>query len=203
MLGHQRLELTDEPRMAPRGQLGVDARLERLEPQLLEAGDLGLRERLVRKVGERRAAPEIQRLAQLARRPLGVGHTRLVRQALEACHVKLGAVDAQDVTRRTRHQAAVSEHLAQPRHVELDALGCGRGRRRAPEVVEQAVDRDDLVGVQQKHRQQRALLAAADHQYAIALEHLQWAQQPEFHGGMQRVSRRYLAASTGVYRCAP
>ena len=188
VLGHQRLELTDEPRMAPRGQLGVHARLEGLEPQLLDAGDLGLRERLIGEVAERRAAPQIQRLTQLARRPLGVGHARLADQAFEACHVKLGAVDAQDVARRTRHQAALPEHLAQPRHVELDALGRGRRRRRAPEIVEQAVDRDDLVGVQQKHRQQRPLLPAADHQHAIALEHLQWAQKPEFHGGMRRVS---------------
>jgi hypothetical protein len=57
--------------------------------------------------------------------------------------------------------------------------------------------------VQQQDRQQRPLLTAAHHQDAIALEHLQWAQKPEFHGGLQRVSRRYLAASTGVYRCAP
>ena len=70
MLGDERLELADQLGVAAAGQIGVDPLLERRQPQLLETGDLGLRERLVGEVGERRPAPKRERLAQLLRPPL-------------------------------------------------------------------------------------------------------------------------------------
>ena len=60
---------------------------------LAQARDLGLRERLVREVGERRAAPERERLAQLARGALGLGVAGLADEALEACRVELVRLD--------------------------------------------------------------------------------------------------------------
>ncbi len=59
--GDERLELGDELRVAPEREVGLDPLLERDGAQLLEPGDLGLRERLVEEVGERRAAPERER----------------------------------------------------------------------------------------------------------------------------------------------
>ncbi len=54
--------------MAPEREIGLDALLERDQPELLEAGDVGLCERLVREIRERRAAPQAECLAkQLAR----------------------------------------------------------------------------------------------------------------------------------------
>ena len=64
MLGDQCLELSDDLRVAAEREVGVDAILEAGDASLLEAPDLGLRERLVGEVGERRAAPEIERVAQ-------------------------------------------------------------------------------------------------------------------------------------------
>ena len=52
MLGHQRLELGDELAVPALGQVGVDGLLERVEPELLEAPDLGRGERLVGDVVE-------------------------------------------------------------------------------------------------------------------------------------------------------
>ena len=46
-------------------QVGFDAVLERGQAQLLEPGDLVLRERLVGEVGQRRPAPEVERGAQV------------------------------------------------------------------------------------------------------------------------------------------
>src|SRR5262249_25767656 len=67
VLERERFELADELRVAPERQIGIDALLEHRQPELLEARDLDLRERLVGEVGERRASPERQRLVQAVR----------------------------------------------------------------------------------------------------------------------------------------
>ena len=61
----------DELGVAAEREVGVDTLLERAEPQLLEPRDLGLGERLVGEVGERRPAPQRERLAELLRAALG------------------------------------------------------------------------------------------------------------------------------------
>src|SRR5205085_12634652 len=60
----ERLELADERPMPTERQLGLEAVFERREPQFFEARYLRLRERLERDVGERLAAPELERLSQ-------------------------------------------------------------------------------------------------------------------------------------------
>ena len=71
MLAHQPLELGDELGLTAECEVGVDARLERGQAEFLEAADLGLGERLVGEVGERRSAPQAESLAQKARGQLG------------------------------------------------------------------------------------------------------------------------------------
>ena len=56
VLGEQRLERADHLGVSPRRELGVDRELDRAQVKLLEAADLGARERLVGDVGERGAA---------------------------------------------------------------------------------------------------------------------------------------------------
>lgn len=53
----ERWELGQYRRMATECCLRLDLFLECAQPQLLESGDFSLRERLVGKVGERRAVP--------------------------------------------------------------------------------------------------------------------------------------------------
>ena len=72
MLRHERLELADQLGVPSAGQVGLDAVLEQREPQLLEPADLALGERLIREIGERRPAPERERLPQPLRSPAGV-----------------------------------------------------------------------------------------------------------------------------------
>ena len=57
MLGDERAQLADQVRVAAGGEIRVDALFARRPAQLLEPGDLGLRERLVGQVGERGPAP--------------------------------------------------------------------------------------------------------------------------------------------------
>jgi hypothetical protein len=52
MLRHQRFELSDQVSMTTERKLGLDPLLHHRKPQLLEASDLRLRERLVGDVGE-------------------------------------------------------------------------------------------------------------------------------------------------------
>ncbi len=64
VLDRQRVQLGDHLAVAPGAHVGVDARLDRRQPQLVQSGDLAV-ERTVRlDVGVRMAAPQQQRVAQ-------------------------------------------------------------------------------------------------------------------------------------------
>src|SRR5262245_47394159 len=73
VLGDQRLQAADRLAVAAGGELGVERELGRAQVKLLEAADLGSRERLGSHVGKRRPAPELERLAggTIGERPLG------------------------------------------------------------------------------------------------------------------------------------
>src|SRR5205814_7358323 len=64
MLGDEVLQLADELAVAAERELRLVSLLECRKPDLLEALDRGAGERLVGEVGERRAAPEAERLPQ-------------------------------------------------------------------------------------------------------------------------------------------
>src|SRR4051794_41867488 len=108
MLAHQRLELADHARVTAKRQFGVHALLDRHQPQLLEPGDLSLRERLVGEVRQRRPPPQRQRgsqptppLRRLAapQRPLA-----LPQRALQHGHIELLAPDPPPITPPPRDQ---------------------------------------------------------------------------------------------------
>ena len=87
VLRRKPLELAHERRVPPEHELGVDPLLERREAKLLEPLDGRSGELLVGEVGERRPAPELERLvsrAAAARRRRARGRARPPRQALEA-----------------------------------------------------------------------------------------------------------------------
>ena len=181
MVGDQDLQLADEIRMATGGEIGVDALLERDEAQLLKSGDLRLQPPLVDQVGQRWAAPQCERLVQLARRRDRVGQARLAAQPLKVRKVELGRTDAQDVPRRPRVEPVRAQLRAQPRDIGLDALRGRRRRRLLPQVGEQAIGRDDLAGVQDQNREQRPLFDPSEGKRALAVDDLQRAEDAEVH----------------------
>ena len=71
VLGNQPLELTGALDMPAELEVDGDPILERAEPQILEPSGLAPRERLVGRVGQRRAAPLSARLAQVRGPPAG------------------------------------------------------------------------------------------------------------------------------------
>ena len=154
----QRLELCNNVDVTTGRKISVDPPLHCVEVQLLEARDLLPRERLVGKVRERRRTPQRQRVAQLLRCPFWTRVPRLGDQPFKPRGVQLGRVDPQDIAGRAGDEPALAELLAQRGDIHLDALGDRRGRRLAPQLVDQLLARDDLVGVEQQDREQRALL---------------------------------------------
>ena len=68
MTGDERLELGDDLGVTREREVGLDPFLDGGQAELLQAGDLLLRERVEGEVRERRAAPETQRLAEERRR---------------------------------------------------------------------------------------------------------------------------------------
>ena len=185
MLGDESLELRDERRVSADAQLGVDPFLQPCEPQLLEAFDLHLRERLVCEVAERRAAPQRQRLGQLFERVLRrVRRKRtppLLEQSLVPVEIDVIEAGTKHVAGRARDEDGLArpvrvKRLAQPRHVRLDAVRGAGGRPIAPELVDQDVPGHDLVGAQQEDSQQRALLRPAKRQRSPVVPDLQRAK---------------------------
>src|SRR5207249_4636944 len=96
--GDELLQLGDHPVVAADGEVGVYPFLYGLQPQLVERGDRTLRERLVGEVGERRSAPQAQRLGE-DRRTRGSGRRAgLVEQPLETVGVDGVGLYGQPVT---------------------------------------------------------------------------------------------------------
>jgi hypothetical protein len=62
VLENERLDLSDDLGVAPESEVGLEPALERLQAELFEARNLGLRERFVGEVGKWRAAPEVETL---------------------------------------------------------------------------------------------------------------------------------------------
>jgi hypothetical protein len=65
--------------------------------------------------------------------------------------------------------------------VHLQALGRGRRRLLAPQLVDQALGRQSLVGMQEQQRQHSALLGAAEREHLSLVAGLQRAEDPEVH----------------------
>jgi hypothetical protein len=123
--------------------------------QILEARDLALGERLVGEILQRAPPPKSQglfeRLLRVRRAAGGKSRSTLGDQPLEAAGVEaLGIEDELVSVLAGNHgtvRLGVCERLPQPGHVDLYRLG-RRGRRTlAPELVDQPLGADSLVGV--------------------------------------------------------
>ena len=116
LLVDERLELGDELRTAAEREVGVDAVLERREPQLLQPPDLGLEERLVGR--DRRAAARARARAPRAACAAAVAGSAAARavgsEALEAEQVEPVLRDPQLVARRRGSRGRGSRRRSRP-----------------------------------------------------------------------------------------
>ena len=204
--GDQGLQLRDHIGVAPEIQVGADPLLDGPETHLLEAGDVAPRKRAIREFFERRAAPEPDRISQCvgclrpSRRP---GPATLGQETLEPGRIELVRSDAQEIPLAARHEAltvrvarSIVERRSELGHVLLEHLRRGGGRALVPQLVDQALARNDLVGPQEQERQQRALSTLAEADDSPGIKDLEWAEDAELHGCPSTVAparrREYL-----------
>jgi hypothetical protein len=178
LLAHERLELDHSFAGEAVLELRLQATLHRHEAQLLEPANLRLCERGVLDVGQRLAAPEGECLADAP----------LAEQPLKAIRVELSRVDPKHVAGAARlHPAA--EELPELADVPVQRRLRGWRRRSAPELVDEPVDRDDLVAVDEQEREQRALLPAGKRERDTSLRDLERPQHSEFDCGHRPAAR--------------
>ena len=182
VLRDERLELRHQLVVAAERQLSVDAILDRRETELLEPGDLALRECLASQLGQRLPAPERKRLAQ-AGRPLAriVALSRLRDQRLEPGDVDLAGRDPQEIAGRARPDPIGADQLAQGGDVPVQRGLRGSGRLLAPQRLDQLSAGHHLLAMQQQHREQRPLLGARRGHVAATLDDPQRTKQLVLH----------------------
>lgn len=176
--------------------LGLDPVLERGKPQLVEAGDLVLEERLVREIRECRAAPECERVAEDAQ-PLGRGQRLgVVDEPLEPVRVDRAGIQPEHVAGRAGLDRLPAEHSAQSRDGVLDDRLRGRWRRTAPEVVDDRVHRDDRADVEDELCEESALSRATEREPCPGRPGFERPEDENLHlrVPLRRIRRRYSSA---------
>ena len=123
--GDERLELTHHLGVATDREVGLDAPLERREPELLEASGLGVGERL-RELGQRRPAPQRQRApdeseASTARPAVSAARPSATSRSKRSRSSSLVG-ELERVPGRTRVEPRLGQHLAELRDVDLHHL---------------------------------------------------------------------------------
>ena len=179
MLGDEALELGDEVGRPAQLEIGVDPALERGEPELLEPLTLGRHERGAFEARERGTPAERERRVQLRRGDGRLLAARAVDEGLEALEIELVPAHLESISRALREDALASQDLPQAVHRDLQRV---RRRRRwavAPERVDHAVARHDLVRAQEQQREHRTLLPAAERERLSFGRHLERPENPE------------------------
>ena len=153
--------------------------------ELVEAADLALGEGIEAEVGERIAAPELQRLGK---QPLGGGGVAAVEttatlggEPLEADGVELVGRGLQQIPGRRGPDALAPELSAEPRDVDLHRLGRVLRLLLRPQLLDQLFARKRLIRVRQQRAQKRPFLAPRKADRPIAVAHLQQSEHAELH----------------------
>jgi hypothetical protein len=183
----ERLELRHHLDVPAQPQVGLDPIVQAGQPQLLPPRHVPGRVARGRDVGQRRPAPQLQRLGEQARGrvgpAVGQGPVALGGEPLEPDGVEgLRRGEVEPVPGRARLDGgAVREHPAQPRDQRLDGVHRVRGQLVAPERVGQGADAHRAPGVDGEADQQRAQPLAADLDRPAAVLDQQWPEDRDTH----------------------
>ena len=184
MLRDQELEVCDELRVVTECELRLDPLLQRFEAQLVEPGDVEPGPGLVGEPLERRPAPQRERLGQRLCRRLRPLAARPGDEPLEPVEVDRLRRRPELVPGTDRRDRVPTERRAELRHVCLQDLR-GRPRRpSSPELVDQLVAREGLVGMEEHDREQRAQLRRLQRQEAALRDHLERPEDAKLHAGI-------------------
>ena len=162
-------------------ELGIDQILSCHTVELLEARDLGSRERLVVQVAERWSAPERECLAEPYRALLGrFGLASLGDEPFEASKVQLAGLDPQEVRSIAPFDDVVAELAAQLCDAVVQPLA-GGPRRRRPDSLDQDIGGNHLTRAQKQKREQCATPPLPYRDDALAVPHFDRAEDEVFH----------------------
>ncbi len=179
LFADQSFELRDEVRVTSEGEVRIDAVLERLDSKLGEGRRRGA-DRFTGQVGKRISPPQRERLVEQRSGLAWLARTRLVAEAAETVEIELTELDTEQIAGRPSDDA-IAELAAEAEDVVLQRSE-SRGRRIvAPDQVGQPVGCDDSVRVEQQRCDDGAALRAAERQHTLAVEDLDWPENPELH----------------------
>ena len=182
-------QLGDDLGVASLCQAGRGERLDRVAPLLVEgveqAAEGGVapytRSRRTSPVRERRAEP----LGRGVDRPLLLQHPAGTELPVERVQVELPVVDLDEEPRAAGDEPGpagmvrIGEDPPQPHTVGADVGLRGQRRVFLPQQVGDPVQRQHLVGVQQQHQQQHALLRRAERHRSPVAPDLDGPEDPE------------------------
>jgi hypothetical protein len=160
----ERLELPDQLVVTAAGEVCIDAFLNGGDPLLFQSCGFRRRERLF-ELSERRASPERKSVGEARRcssRVRWQEHTPLRGKLLEALDVDRAGRHVEHVAGRASDDHIVPERLPELRDVDLDHLARRLGHGSPPEIVDDAIDRDDLTAPQREQREEGTRLPARE-----------------------------------------
>ena len=188
MLRDEHLEFADQVVLPAEREVAVDSVHQRDDARLVESLDLVAIDGLQLDPRERAAAPQRERLRVDRRGSLeGCGvrlRARLDRQRREPRGVELVAGDLDQVAGwscRDRPGAVAAERLAQLRDIAVHRLDRGRGRRLAPQLIDQPLPGHDLVRMQEQNAEHRPVLQRPKRNLPTLEEHHQRTENPKLH----------------------
>ena len=194
VLADEQLELGDELGARTKGEIALEALLERLEPKLLEPVDLWLGPPLVGELGQGRPPPERESFPQHPVRRRRAGGPRIRHELIEAKEVERTGIGTELVRRRRGPDHVATEHPPELGDVCLENL---RGRRRrpaGPELLDQQVARNRLVRPDEQQGKQGPLLWRIQRNDTALGDHLKRTEDAELHATHARGRARYAQA---------
>ena len=155
------------------------------EPQLLEPGNGSLGEALAAEVGERRPAPQLERLVQTEGRLLcltgGERRSPILDEPLETPQVEVVVLDPHEIAGEARGERVASDHTPETVDVRFDQARGGGARLLAPELLGEQLRGDDLAGVEEQKREQRALPIARELNWSAVAPDFERAKNRKLH----------------------
>src|SRR6266508_4171158 len=172
-------ELPNELAAPTELEFGFDSLLQRRQPQLLQPPDLALRKRGVGHVCNWRPVPECERLAELVHPFPSFPASCFLKEPFEARRIESVRLDLDQVARWAGNDHFGAEQLAQLRHEIRERRRRRRWRLSIPELLDDALGRNNFAGVKKQESEERALLLAAKRERPGLGDDLNGSKDPE------------------------
>ena len=163
----------------PELELGIDALLDDRQPQLVQPAGLSSKGRLMCEVAQSRAVPEAERRSESFFTLASRERPSRLDEMLEPPNVDRLRPSAKHVAPRLRDDDVLPQVLAEPRNMAVQGGWCIYGLLLAPEVLDQPVAANDLVGLEDEEREHGAPLRAPHLDDPAVAPNFEWPEHPK------------------------